>query len=62
MSQLLDLYASELGKSVVFDEMFFKMQKRLEKEIQLNKSMQQLLGQIDLIIGSADCARSKSDF
>ena len=62
MSQLLDLYASELGKSVVFDEMFFKMQKRLEKEIQLNKSMQQLLGQIDLIIGSADCARSKTDF
>lgn len=62
MSQLLDLYASELGKSVVFDEMFFKMQKRLEKEIQLNKSMQQLLGQIDLIIGSADCARSKTDY
>ncbi|EMD45217.1 WD domain containing protein [Entamoeba histolytica KU27] len=61
MSQLLDLYAQDLGKSVVFDEMFFKMQKRLEKEIQLNKNMQQLLGQIDLIIGAADCARSKSD-
>ncbi|ELP92117.1 hypothetical protein EIN_380440 [Entamoeba invadens IP1] len=55
--QLLDIYISKLGKSALFDDMFFKLQKRLEKEIQLNRNMQELLGQIDLIIGAAECSR-----
>lgn len=61
ITEVMEVYTKDLGKSVVIDDMFFKMQQRLEKEIELNKSMQELLGEIDLIIGAADCARNKSD-
>ncbi|KAL7712789.1 U3 small nucleolar RNA-associated protein 15 C-terminal domain-containing protein [Entamoeba marina] len=61
ITQILDIYTPELGKNVVMDDMFFKLQQRLEKEIQLNKNLQELLGEIDLIISGAENARRKSD-
>ena len=51
---VIDMYASSLGRSVRVDELFFKLQTRLHREIELQKQMLSLMGALDFIVACSE--------
>ena len=51
---VIDMYASSLGRSVRIDELFFKLQTRLHREIELQKQMLSLMGALDFIVACSE--------
>jgi hypothetical protein len=50
----LDIYGSILGQSMSIDELFVKLESKLKQEVNLQKSMLQLQGALDMIFAIAD--------
>lgn len=60
---VIDMYASTLGRSVRIDELFFKLQTRLHREIDLQNQLLRLMGALDMIVACAEMpdAETSSD-
>ena len=43
------MYATVIGQSILTDELFYKLQNKLHKEIQVQKDMLELLGALELV-------------
>lgn len=51
---VINMYASTLGRSVRVDELFFKLQTRLHREIDLQNELLRLMGALDMIVAAAE--------
>ena len=60
---VINMYASTLGRSVRIDELFFKLQTRLHREIDLQNQLLRLMGALDMIVACAEMpdAETSSD-
>lgn len=55
---IIDMYASTLGRSMRVDELFFKLQTRLHREIELQYHLLRLMGALDLLVASSEAPLS----
>lgn len=53
---ILDMYTCVVGRSIVVDELFMKLRKKVTDEVSLQKDAKQLLGMIELVLSSTDIA------
>lgn len=58
---VIDMYASSLGRSVRVDELFFKLQTRLHREIELQKQMLSLMGALDFIVACSELSDANNE-
>ena len=56
-NSLLDIYAPVLGKSVHIDELFTKLQRKVQSELNFQKKMCEMLGSLDLLFSSSNTSR-----
>ena len=52
-SALLSMYASVLGTSIVVDELFLKLRKKLREELGVQKDLVKLSGTLELMLSNA---------
>ena len=52
--QLLDLYSSVLGQSMIIDELFLKLCFKVDQEIAFQKQLMEVLGALEMLLGSND--------
>lgn len=50
---VIRLYSSQLGQSIMVDELFVKLQKQLKSELRLQKDLIKMSGTMDLILSAA---------
>eukprot|EP01135_Chromosphaera_perkinsii_P008669 Nk52_evm2s1444 gene=Nk52_evmTU2s1444 len=55
---LMDIYAPIIGQSVHIDEMFTKLQRKVDGELNFQKKMCELLGSLDLLFSSSSASRA----
>eukprot|EP00501_MAST-03F_sp_TOSAG23-6_P000568 GSMAST32.ASY1.ANO1.589.1 assembled CDS len=53
-SEVIDLYACVIGQSVEIDQLFFKLQTKLQNEVQLHRKLGPLQGCVDLLISAGE--------
>eukprot|EP00727_Mastigamoeba_balamuthi_P008867 m51a1_g4602 putative U3 small nucleolar RNA-associated protein (506) ;mRNA; r:232038-233748 len=58
---VVEMYATVLGRSVAIDELFFKMQAALSREIGLQRDLTNILGALDLIVAAAEARPARDD-
>merc|ERR1712228_966831 len=55
---ILDMYAGVLGQSAPVDELFVKLRRALESEVQLQVELAQLMGAMDVLLAGATASSS----
>jgi len=53
---VVDMYASVLGRSMRIDELFYKLQTRLHRELELQGQLLRLMGALDLLVAASEPA------